>query len=173
MATAARLQTAERSINTMARKVLDAVPFNDAWSQQAIAQEMRRQRGTVPGLDVVRGCLEQLRSVGLVKLVEAGMFQRVMARPALTLAAPVAEEPQVMTTTATPPAPQKASPTDTLAALAQSARRMAVALNDMADEIEAVALDYEERIQAVSGDVDKLRQLQALLSSLGLPAKQA
>lgn len=170
MATAARLQTAERSLNTMARKVLDAVPFIEGWPKHSIASEMRRQRGTAPSIDVVHGCLEHLRDVGLVKLTGAGLYQRVQARAALTLAVPAAEPEEPKMTTTTAQKPPKASPTDRLAGVAQSLRRAATALNDAADEIEDVALEYESSIAAVNGDVEKLRQLQAILASLGLPA---
>lgn len=165
MTTAARLEATERGLSGIAKKVLEATPIGEPWPIQKIASELSRLQGSSPRFDVVQGCLSHLREVGLVKEPERLKFQRVHAAPRLSLAKPAQKDepmPQTQTTaTAEPPAT-----IDQLAALAATARRMAVGLNSLADEIEAAAIDFEERLQQAGKDGEKLRQLQALLKGI-------
>lgn len=58
-------------------------------------------------------------------------------------------------------------PIDRLAGLAATLKELSVKVGAMAKEVEDVAISVEERIQAIHADTEKLRQLHALLKSLG------
>lgn len=152
----------EAGLNGVARKVFDAVPAQEVWSKEQICGEIRRGGSNV-GRDIVDSCLHTLRGRGLIKEPERGKFVRVQPRPGYeppeeieceASAGKAKEECEMNKKTETP---------DALGRLAGVAKLMRQA----ADDIEAAALDFEERAQAQDRDTEKLRQLQALLKSLG------
>lgn len=158
---AAKLARIESGLNSMAKKVLGAVPIQAPWTKEQIVSELRRAGATVDRA-VVDGCLITLCERGVVKEPARGTFVRVIAR----LITPATEEIQnVLTTTARTAAP--ASPThatperdDSLSRLAN----VAALLRRAADEIDGIALDVETRVQAAGKEGETLRQLKALLT---------
>lgn len=164
---ASKLASAERSISTTARKVLEAVPIAEAWSTGRIVAELKR-RGINMDPSMVDGCLNNLRGHGLVREPLRGSFITVQARPALAaVAAPanVAEASEVATAPEVA-ADKERSPLDQMAELAQAARDIAAKASLLAEQIEAAALDVEERMQRIASDTTKLKQLQQLLRSI-------
>jgi len=163
---AARLAELENGITAAAKKVLDVVPITEAWAGKQIHLELTRQGRSVDRSHV-DGCLQSLKERGLVREPDVGMWIRVSAKPKpkpnLSSVPPV--NPSIM---AQADAAEKAAtdPLDRLAALAQSLRDLSKMANNLANEIEAAALDVDARIQAASADGAKLRQLQALLKGL-------
>jgi len=174
--TPARLTQAEQSVNGIAKKVLDAVPKQEPWTVNKIVAEMNRLGRNV-STDVVLGCLSTMTRSGLLKEVEPRTFIRVAARERADLAVVPAPAPQMPPTAAVQasaePAPAVSSPTgepDTLAKLASlstSVRTMAAQFAALAEAIDDVALEVEQRIERISADSDKLAQLRALLKSVG------
>jgi len=167
-----KLARIESGLNTMARKVLEAVPMQEAWTKAQIAVELRRL-GCGAARDVLEGCLATLTDSGLVKEPQRGSFIRVAVRQ-ITPTAPATpttpEEPAVQTNirpiaaAAANDAPAGTSGADTLTRLAN----LGALLRRAADECDAIALDVETRVQAAGQDGEKLRQLQALLKSIGV-----
>jgi hypothetical protein len=158
---AAKLARIESGLNSMAKKVLGAVPIQTPWSKEQIVSELRRAGATVDRA-VVDGCLINLCERGVVKEPARGTFVRVIAR----LITPATEEIQnVPTTTARAAAPasqSQAAPerNDSLSRLAN----VAALLRRAADEIDGIALDVETRVQAAGKEGETLRQLKALLT---------
>lgn len=171
----------EEGLNGMAKKVLDAVPIQEAWTKQQIVSELRRV-GSNAGVDVVESCLNTLRGRGLVKEPERGAFTRCEAKKALpvkkTESAVVlisgeelmrqkgwlkTEQPKEKQVQATQAKAQSDKSNDTMTKIAS----LAESLRKTANDLDGIALEYEERMQTIERDTDKLRQLQTLLKSLG------
>lgn len=151
-----------RNLTPTARKVFDAVPISEPWSSTYIQSEMSRL-GTRPGgTDILMGCLNSLKQAGLVEEPERGQFIRARVRPAKT-----EKDPQPAAEKAPMPTPQKpeakpAAPTSAIDLLAGIAKSMRA----LAGEIETAALAIEEGQAKAGEEVQKLRQLQALLKGL-------
>lgn len=160
---ASKIARMESGLNGMAKKVLAAVPMQEAWTLAQINFELRRV-GTRADQDVIEGCLGTLTGNGLVKQPSRGTFIRVTAPPKEPQTTKVNTvqhlEPRPTTKTLTVKhAPQ---PPDTLTRLVS----VAASLRELADEIDSLALDVEERVQVAGKDGEKLRQLQSLLKSI-------
>ncbi len=160
----AKLARMESGLNVIAKKVLDAVPIQSPWTKNQITAELRRQ-GCNAERNVIDGCLDTLRGRGIVSEPVRGSFMRTTAKPK-------AEKPDmkivhsISTPKATMPAPinqQQPAKNDELSRLAVIAK----SLRATAEELEGIALDVEERIQAAEKDTANLRQLQVLLKGLG------
>lgn len=169
----AKMSRILESFNGIARKVLNAVPIEEAWTAVQIAAEMRRTTGANPDVQVVQGCLARAVESGLVREPERGRFQQVKIRHAAPAAPkeppPVSQKPKVVTMPAPreqPLAEQACAPLDRLGSIASMLRAKAEELEELADAIEAAALDADDRLQRVSEDSTKLRQLQAILKGL-------
>lgn len=149
----------EQGLNGVARKVYEAVPAQEPWAKDQICREILRAGSNV-SRDVVDSCLHALRGRGLVKEPERGKFIRASRRAKQPLddiqnpPEPLKEDRNMSTT--------KTQTPDALGRLAGVAKL----LRQAAEEIEAAALDFEERTQEQDRDTEKLRQLQALLKSL-------
>ncbi|MBS0454018.1 MAG: hypothetical protein JSS14_22170 [Proteobacteria bacterium] len=156
--TPARLARLESSLNGTARKVLSAVPLQEPWSKEQIMSELRRV-GSSLSPDAMVGSLNFMTDRGLVKEAERGKFIRIQAR--LIENQPEPEEMQTVTLKQVPK--QGVPKTDVLTRLAG----LASDLRTIATEIDAVALDVEERFAAIQKDSEKLRQFTELLKSLG------
>lgn len=150
----------EQGLNGVARKVYEAVPAQEPWAKDQICREIMRAGSNV-SRDIVDSCLNALRGRGLVKEPERGKFVRVSLRTKQPLEdvqtypeEPLTEDRNMSTT--------KTQAPDALGRLAGVAKL----LRQAAEEIEAAALDFEERTQEQERDTEKLRQLQALLKSL-------
>jgi len=157
---AAKLARIESGLNSMAKKVLGAVPIQAPWSKEQIVSELRRAGATVDRA-VVDGCLITLCERGLVKEPSRGSFIRVIAR----LITQATEEFHDMSATARPAATQQPQPPaperdDSLSRLAN----LGALLRRAADECDAIALDVEARVQAAGKECETLRQLKALLT---------
>lgn len=154
-----RMRQAMEGVTSIAQRVLEAVPIQEPWSKAQIVAELKRT-GSSASVEVVHGCLNNLRGKGLISEPESGKFIRVQARKKQ----PAAEQPQDVKETMTAPAPEPKVETDT--ALDRLAK-LSGELIKRAAEIEEIALDVAQQIERVQADSEKLRQLQALLKGLG------
>ena len=62
---------------------------------------------------------------------------------------------------------EEREPLARMASMASNLRELARQANSVADGLETVALEVAERMERIHADGDKLRQLQALLKSIG------
>jgi len=158
----AKIARLESGLNGIARKVLDSVPVLVPWGKDQIHGELRRQ-GVGCDRALVDGCLDNLRGRGLIREPARGQFIRITGKTT----SPQPEE-DMATTRAQVLQPQAvemqvAEKKDSLSRLADCAK----SLRQMADQVDAIVLDVEERVQTIERDTEKLRQLQALLKSIG------
>ena len=145
--------------SSIAQKIYQFVPINEAWTAAEIAQSLSRTTSSHVDVRVLMGCLEKLVDVGLIRELSGKRFQRMSIS--------TKEPKQVSETTNHQPAPQPkaqvpevpVSAIDMLAGIAQKMR-------GMASDIENAALYIEESKSKSDEDVQKLRQLQALLKGI-------
>lgn len=164
----------------IARKVFDAVPIEGPWNANQVAQEVKRATGTNPDPHTLRGCLNSLKSAGLVRECSPGHWQRVHTHSRdRSPAAELKEVKKLMVV----PKPESAPPKlpeagkngnsgnidaiGKLSAIAVAARNIGRSCNELATEIEDTALAIQGGIEANEGNLEKLKQLQSLLKSLG------
>lgn len=175
-----KFETVQRGLTTTARKVFGSVPIAEEWSPGQVRGEMFRQ-GINMDLRMVTGCLQSLIESGLVTEPKPGLFCRVPVRPRptapvaepaqprptveLTLVSPVTPKDPPMATPA--PAAPITTPLDRLANLAARLRQATTTLTSIAADVENIALEIVEDNERRDEEVKKLRQLQALLKSLG------
>lgn len=153
-----RIRRLEDGLSGVARKVLDAVPISEAWTVHAIAGEMRRATGSSYEHRLVVGCLESLKSSGLVREYSRGKFIRVRAKEESN----VLDMPKIIK--AVESVDQKASKpkpgiSEMLGTLSASLLESAGMVDDIIKEFQAERAKHESEIA-------KLRQLQELLKGI-------
>lgn len=160
---------------SIARKLFEFVPIAEEWTEFQIASEMRRVTGSAPDLKVARGCLRDLADSGLIRR-RNDQFRR-----AHTPQKPQQKEAEMpaakaVTTLQLKPAvkhePQTApSPIEILGDIAGSivelSKSVAVQLQQLASRVEEAAIQIEQGQEANAANLQKLKQLQQLLRSLG------
>ena len=163
-------------LDGIARKALDAVPIEHPWDLAQIVSDITRTTGSRPDTKTVKAALGALVGQGLVLEPRDGRFVRVKIRPTLAAVppAPVKEEkPMPAPTVVSPPSVPKREereerePLARMASMASTLRELARQADNVAEGLETVALEVAERMERIHADGDKLRQLQALLKSIG------
>lgn len=184
-----RMQQAMEGVTSIAQRVLEAVPIQEPWSKAQIVAELKRT-GSSAGVDVVHGCLNNLRGKGLITEPESGKFIRTQVRKKQS----AAEQPQDVKEPMTALVPQskpealteavktkirgrlavRGGPMDALANIADSlalvTEQMAALAKDayeLATEMQDAVLEAEIDREKAVADLEKLRQLQALLKGIG------
>ena len=177
-----KFKTTYKSLTSIAKKVFDAIPITLPATSYAISTEMRRQGVGSPDFSIVKGCLNSLVEVGLIREVSKDHFCRVEVRcssgPVTIITAPDTPKEKMKTVpaavvpaavvpaaVATAPVGQ-VDPIDTLAELANSALAIAASMTALAKQIEGAALDISEQGQKNREATQKLKQLQSLLTSI-------
>lgn len=160
--TPAKYQAALSAQNGIARKVLDMVPIQEAWSRAEIAGAMKRVTKSTPDVAVLEGCLARLKDAGLIRERGTGQYQRVEVREKEAVIVETAIVGNPGPKLAEPPA----APIDVLGRLSARVREMATQMVMLASDIETAALTIEQANESNSGELGKLRQLRELLTSL-------
>lgn len=164
--------------SSVARKVFEGVPIQEAWAENEILKAMRTAGVTIAS-HTVRACLLDMKDVGLIKEPSKGQFQRVPVQPYLRMSDETAErlkqkfnptpaeEPAMQTTTAKAPAP---TPLDMLSTIATELTLMATEYGErmraMSLRLEEVALKIEEQREVDAASMEKANKLQALLKEV-------
>ncbi|MCA8430054.1 hypothetical protein [Burkholderia seminalis] len=160
--TPAKYQAALSGQSAIAKKVLEMVPIQEAWSRAEIAGHLLRVTKSSPDPAVIEGCLGRLKDSGLIREPSRGRYQRVEVREREVLQVPV----QKSEITIAPPEVQAALPIEILAKLSERARSLATELVMLASDIETAALTIEQDNAENAANLEKLRQFQSLLKSL-------
>lgn len=164
----AKFEAKHKSLNSQLKKVFDATPMNEPWAATAISAEMRRVGTGGADSRATLGCLNNLVEQGLVVEVNKGFFQRIQvkekqqatkSRPVEVETPSKEHEMQQKPVIASAPAPAM-NPIDKLS-------KLAVRLRDLANDMESAALELAEQAEKNEHETAKMRQLQALLKSLG------
>lgn len=150
---AEKLQQAENELSVTARKVLDVVPIQDAWTAQQLMGELQR-KGIAIRFDVVMGCIKVLLETKLIREAMKDRFQRTAPKIIPRLAS--VPQPQEMPMAATP------SP-KTLIERAEAAAKQ---LRSLADEVELIALEHDKAMQMNKAETAELQQLSTLIKKL-------
>lgn len=156
-----RFKAKFEGLNTAARKVYNAVPISEPWDISQILRELERSQGRMD-YRVVHGCLTVLTDIGLVIETEKE-YRRTPVRER-TEKTPEPKEEPVMKIETKPAAPAAAieatqSPMDILAGLASR-------LIALGNDFETAALTIQAQHEAREKDMEKFRQLQALLKGM-------
>jgi hypothetical protein len=161
--TPAKYQSALSAQSAIAKKVLEMVPIQDTWSRNEIASHLRRVTKSSPDVAVLDGCLARLKDAGLIREHgQRGLYQRVEIRER-----EIVQVPTVKPVESSAPAMESAkSPIDILSGLSERARSLATSIVILASDIETAALTIEQGSAESNANLEKLRQLQALLKSL-------
>lgn len=159
--------------SSVARKVFECVPIQEAWSENEIVKAMRAAGPTIAS-HAVRGCLLDMFDVGLIKRPSANYYQRVPVQPFLRLsAAPTqkptpASEPAMTTTTVKK---TETAPLDLLGTVATElallASEFGERLRALALRVEEVALTVEAQREADAAIIAQANQLKVLLKGFG------
>lgn len=174
MMSQARFNERYSGMTSIARKVYDAVPMTQAWTAAQVVAELHRV-GVSQDFRLIGGCLNSLMLGGLIFESERGQFTREPIRPlAIKSPTPIAPPNQdtmkpiiakaVAPVTISLPV---LSPADMLGKIAEKVMRLAVALREIGAEMADAAIDIEAQFEHNEADLAKLKQLQALLKSLG------
>lgn len=162
--------------STLARKVYDAVPIQEAWTPSEIQAVLRATQSTAAEARVVHGCLRKLTDDGLIREVAHNKFRRRASR-----ASRASHEHRQLTLhkelpmpANAPKAAPKTTPLELLSELANDIKGFAQDVNqrlqNFAIRTEDIALAIEQQRELDNAELAKLRQLQSLLKSLGEPA---
>lgn len=161
-------------LSAIAKKIYGVVPIAEAWDVTKIKMELTRT-STPTETRLILGCLTGLVANGLVKESPKGMFQRAPVdakQEAFIEGADDNENDELegqgeqMTTTAHSSMPAQ-DPIEKISKLASQCQDILVAVSKLQSDIETVAIEVQEAFQARDAEVQKLKQLQQLLKSLG------
>jgi hypothetical protein len=169
-----------RGISEQAKKVYHAVPIEDSWSVTQIMAELARTTGQRDHR-IVSGCLNSLKSAGLVRELPNNTWARIEVRTkvpqAKTVTANAEFEPPAKETKEpemppinTQPVPQKATanvtPLERIGGLSQQVLAIIQTMHQLAADIEAVAIEVEEQMEKIEKDTILLRQFQQFLKGM-------
>ena len=164
-----RAERIVRDLTNVQAKVFYAVPVQEAWADTAIMQELRRKGSNIT-MDVIRGCLNNLARMNLIREPQPRQFQQINHHQRAD-GSPKDQpmpSPENTTTTHRPSVPiivPERAPTAKVSALDRIAR-IAITLADIAKELEDVAIQVDEDLKGAGKDSQDLRDLRALLSRI-------
>lgn len=160
---------------SIARKLFEFVPIAEEWTEFQIASEMRRVTGSAPDLKVTRGCLRDLADSGLIRR-RNDQFRRAHApeKPQQKEAEmPAAKAVTTLQLKSTVKHEQQAAPSpieilgDIAGSIVALSKSVAGQLQQLASRVEEAAIQIEQGQEANAANLQKLKQLQQLLRSLG------
>ncbi|KVX33414.1 hypothetical protein WT32_02400 [Burkholderia anthina] len=160
--TPAKYQAALSGLSAIAKKVLEMVPIQEAWSRSEIAGHLLRVTKSSPDAAVIDGCLGRLKDSGLIREPSRGRYQRIEVREREVLKVPVQKPEEAVNA----PVEQSILPIEILSKLAERARAVATELVMLASDIETAALTIEQGNAENAASLEKLRQFQSILKSL-------
>jgi hypothetical protein len=168
--TPARAERLVRDLTNVQAKVFHAVPVQEAWADTTIMQELRRQGSNV-AMDVIRGCLETLRRLNLIREPEPRHFQQINHHMRADGTPKEYDDMATPEHTTTTHRPKVALDTPALTGIPNASKvsaldriaRIAITLADIARELEDVAIQVDEDLKGAGKDSEDLRQLRDLL----------
>jgi|GEM_PF-1089559 len=174
MTCAAKTESLLQGQTSIARKLYEFVPIGEAWTEFQIVHEMKRVTGSSPDMKVARGCLRDLADAGLIRR-RNDQFSRSLAQEKPQQKESEMPAAKAITTPSIKPAakvekPEVQSPIEILGDIAGSimalSKSMADQLQQIARRVEEAAIHIEQGQEANAANLEKLRQLQAILKSL-------
>lgn len=171
--TETKFQSLYRGLTEQAKKVYNAVPIKDQWTIAQIMAELARTTGQREHR-IVSGCLNSLKSAGLVRETANGTWSRVEVKTKITInAEPEIEmtkkETNVPPINTQPPAKTVATnitPLERIGGLSQQVLTIIQSMHQLAADIEAAAIEVEEQVEKIEKDTALLRQFQQLIKGM-------
>ncbi|CAJ9292546.1 Uncharacterised protein [Burkholderia pseudomallei] len=164
-----RQQSILRGMPSVAQKVFEFVPIQEAWTTKQIVAQVKATTKAQIDARTADNCLARLKDAGLVREVTRGEFRRVRLATC-GVAADTGDEAEPEARAPASEAPgmrdSSASPIDLLSGIANRLAATVESIREIAVEIETAALVIEEQQAANGREADKLRQLQAWLKTL-------
>jgi hypothetical protein len=145
----------------IAQKVFQAVPIAEAWAVAQISQALHRTTGARLDRHTLQGCLRALADSDLIRSTEHGSLHQRVAVSAAQSTPPKTKESTV-TQPAKPAVTQQSAPASAIDVVGAATKK----IRAIADELDAWALAHEEEKSRTTGEVDKLKQLKALLKEI-------
>ena len=163
-----QLRRAESGLTNIARKVLSAIPLDEPWRAQDIAQELFRVTRSRVDINVLMGCINNLMSHGLVREKPSGMYRRCYVYENESVAEPPTE-PKAKAVESKPATPLRAPKVDehfldTLARAAGELRNLSSALVRVAALIEDAALNAQKAVEDEKQKSVRFDHLRALIN---------
>ncbi|WP_045194475.1 hypothetical protein [Pseudomonas sp. 2(2015)] len=153
--------------SSLARKVFEVVPIQEAWHATDIHGALRSAGSSSSQFRAVRACLGELKDAGLIREPVNSHFQRTASANKTQKEQPMAKETAQKVVAIKKP---EAGSLDVLASLSSEVIAMAddfgQRMRKMAARIEEVALSVEAEREGNSEQLEKLKQLQSILKSL-------
>lgn len=156
-----KFESVYRGLSAQAKKVYESLPISEPWSPSQIMQELHRKNISMSDMRVVMGCINSLIDAGCVDEPSKGMFIRAEIKekqaPNQTFKTIKQKDTEMQKETK----PENTTnPIDRLSTLASRLRALATDMDD-------AAISLAEQAQKNDAETVKMRQLQALLKSLG------
>lgn len=161
---------------SIARKIYECVPIQEAWQTFQIAHALKAATGTSADLRRVQACLSDLADAGLIREPQKRHFQRVEVKEkpkTQELKMPAEPSLNAIAAATAATAEPKASALDRIAGLAgelsdiaDHLRQRLLRVTKIAKELEDVALAVEQERESSSESMAKLSQLKDLLKGL-------
>lgn len=150
-----------RGLSEQSKKIYDCIPISEAWSPAQLMAELHRKSISLGDYRVVMGCVNLMLDSGLIVEVSRGMFKREVIR------AKIDSKDQIQKTvkdsqmqTPQKPIAQQVGALDRLSSFASR-------LRDLANDMENAAIELAGQAERNDAETAKMRQLQAILKSLG------
>lgn len=154
-------------LSAIVKKVYESVPHQTPWDANQIHNDLYRSGTSACDLRATRGCLDTLVRCGLVKEASHGMFIRIPVDKQQPKHQPKQEDPQAEQPNESEAMTKTESPIEKIGKLAAQAQSLVNVAKKLSADIETVAIEVEEMFSTRDAETAKLRQLQALLKSLG------
>lgn len=156
-----RFDAVYRGLSAQAKKVYEVLPISEPWGPSQIMQELHRKNISMSDMRVVIGCINSLIDAGCVDEPSKGMFIRAEIKERSAPSPEFKVVKQKETKVKQEENKQtEASPIDRLSILSRR-------LRDLASDMDDAAIALAEQAQKNEAETIKMRQLQALLKSLG------
>lgn len=152
--------------SSIAKKVYEFVPMKTLYSTEEIVGEMRRVTRSNVDPRIMRGCLNSLKDGGLIDEPETGKFKRIEVKEKIELKEIEMPALEVVVTQKQVKQETNKTPLELLSKISSRLGAVQMSIRSIADEIDAAAVEIEDGIQSNEKNVEKLRQLQALLKGL-------
>lgn len=163
MISQAKFSSEYLGLNSVAKKVYEATPMAEPWTIQQIYGEIVRL-GISLEHRAVHGALGAMAEKGLLREKPKGSFQREAIKPPAPKPEPTTME--IAMTKIAPAATITTTPLERFEALAARVGRLAQEVSDLSEAINDAVIDLQDEQEKGSDEMQKLRQLKALLQGL-------
>lgn len=159
-----RLKSKLEGQSSVARKVFEVVPIQEAWPASQIYKTLNEITRSTMDSHVFRGCLNTLKNSGLIRETAPETYRRIEVRPKKEVEMQeqktmIKKNNQAEQFIKSIDDCRKRDPIDALIDLSAKVRTLA-------DELDAAVIVVGESMHKHSSDLEKLSQLQSILKSL-------